>query len=323
MCVIAIKYSGINIPNEVNIQDMWDRNSDGAGFMYVLKGAVNIEKGFMTLKDFNRGLAYAEKKIIASGTTVLDTPMILHFRIGTHGGNIPANTHPFPVVPSLEHLKALDVITDLGIVHNGIIDSVKPRTGISDTMEYIKSIICPIRSLSKDFLENPQVIELFEKTIAGSKLAFLDGEGKIKTVGTFVESNEDDLKGIKYSNLHHEISWGNYLSNYTNTQSSFSNLIVKRIPDDIMKGRVGLGYQDKTYEMSRDAYYIDKFGYLYGSPVSKKGECLVDLSHIYYAVTTEDETDYVLWEDLDVKPTIQRCWKTVRTDTYDDDNNVF
>ena len=53
MCVIAIKKAGVDMPTHTKIQNMFKRNSDGAGFMYAVENEVVIEKGFMTLRDFN------------------------------------------------------------------------------------------------------------------------------------------------------------------------------------------------------------------------------------------------------------------------------
>ena len=92
MCIIAIKPAGIKMPATTTIENMWYNNNDGAGFMYAAKGTVLIEKGFMTLEKFKAALNRLEKSIDTTST-----PIILHFRITTHGGTSPGNTHPFPV----------------------------------------------------------------------------------------------------------------------------------------------------------------------------------------------------------------------------------
>ena len=52
MCIIAIKPAGKEmIPDDI-IENMFDYNSDGAGFMYPDLCAVRIRKGFMKLKEF-------------------------------------------------------------------------------------------------------------------------------------------------------------------------------------------------------------------------------------------------------------------------------
>ena len=131
MCIIVVKKAGIAAPSDEMFENMWNHNPDGAGFMYTANGGVCIEKGFMEYKDFYKAYKRVEGKI-----DTVQTPMIFHFRITTHGGTSPENTHPFPVTDNLSMLRKLMCKTSLGVAHNGIL-SVQPRSGVSDTMEYI------------------------------------------------------------------------------------------------------------------------------------------------------------------------------------------
>ena len=249
MCVIAIKPQGAKMPNEENIKDMFDRNEDGAGFMYAMDGEVNIEKGFMTLRDFNNALAHAEKVIMAKGYTVEELPFILHFRITTHGGTNPANTHPFPVSPNIKTLQALDVVTNLGMVHNGIIRNTPRSQKISDTMEYILGMVMPLNNLNKDFLKFETTKDVLKATINGSRLAFLAGDGTITKVGVWENGTVEGTEDIEYSNLHHEpyiysgndgYNYGNYhgdsrthvADNYVPKTYKRRDIFTKQIPFD-------------------------------------------------------------------------------------------
>ena len=127
MCIIAAKAAGIPMPNRERIKTMWDGNRDGAGLMYVENGQVRIEKGFMKYKDFTKVLDRLEKRLDLTAT-----PVVMHFRITTHGGTKPENCHPFPITDNVGALKKLTITTDLGVAHNGIIP-ISPRKGISDT----------------------------------------------------------------------------------------------------------------------------------------------------------------------------------------------
>ena len=189
MCIIAAKPAGIAMPSTETIDNMWFRNHDGAGFMYASGGNVHIEKGFMKLEDFKNALERVSK---AHDLTA--TPMVMHFRIATHGGVLPANTHPFPVTTSVGILQKLVCNTKLGVAHNGIISGVTPRKGISDTMEYIASQLGLLYKAVPEFYKNSNLMEMIDNAI-GSKLAFLTSEGQIHTVGHFEEDN-----GILYSN---------------------------------------------------------------------------------------------------------------------------
>lgn len=88
MCIIVVKQAGIAAPSDEMFENMWNHNPYGAGFMYTANGGVCIEKGFMEYKDFYKAYKRVEGKI-----DTVQTPMIFHFRITTHGGTSPENTH--------------------------------------------------------------------------------------------------------------------------------------------------------------------------------------------------------------------------------------
>ena len=188
MCIIAAKPAGVAMPSRDTIRTMWDGNRDGAGLMYLDGGKVTIEKGFMTYKSFAKKLDQLEKRL-----DLTKTPVVMHFRITTHGGTKPENCHPFPITDSIGALKKLTSRTDVGVAHNGIIHII-PRSGISDTMEYIASQLAPLKRALPRFYENKNAMLLVKNAI-DSKMAFLTKEGKIYTVGDFVTDN-----GVLYSN---------------------------------------------------------------------------------------------------------------------------
>ena len=189
MCIIAAKAAGVPMPDRDTIRNMWEANRDGAGIMYVEKGKVHIEKGFMKYKDFTKVLDRLEKQLDLTAT-----PVVMHFRITTHGGTSPENTHPFPITDSIGALKKLTITTDIGVAHNGIINSVNPRKGISDTMEYIASQLAPLKKALPRFYENKNAMTLVKNAIE-SKMVFLTKDGKLYTIGDFVND-----KGMLYSN---------------------------------------------------------------------------------------------------------------------------
>lgn len=190
MCVIAIKPKDTALPSDEIIKQMWDRNKDGAGFMYVKDKKVVISKGYMNYDDLKKALTDLSTEV-----DIFTTPVVLHFRITTHGGTSAENTHPFPVSDKEEHLKALDVICQIGMAHNGIISSVPKEDTLSDTQIYIRDIITPLVRISSTntFLEKYKT--LIDSTSGASRLVFLDNDGNLVTFGNFTEEN-----GIKYSN---------------------------------------------------------------------------------------------------------------------------
>ena len=189
MCIIAAKPAGIDMPGADTIRTMWDHNNDGAGLMYVENGKVRVEKGFMKYKSFTKALERLEKRL-----DLTTTPLVMHFRIRTHGGTNPECTHPFPITDSIGALKKLQVSTDVGVAHNGIITSVVPRPGISDTMEYIATQLAPLKRALPKFYENKDARLLIQNAI-GSRMVFLTKAGNLYTVGDFVEDG-----GVLYSN---------------------------------------------------------------------------------------------------------------------------
>lgn len=188
MCIIAAKAAGAPMPSRETIETMWEGNRDGAGIMYVENGKVKIEKGFMKYKNFIKALDRIEKRLDLTAT-----PVVMHFRITTHGGTKPENCHPFPITDSVGALQKLTITTDIGVAHNGIIP-IEPRRGISDTMEYIASQLAPLKKALPRFYENKHAMLLIKNAIE-SRMAFLTGSGKLYTIGDFIEDG-----GVLYSN---------------------------------------------------------------------------------------------------------------------------
>ena len=196
MCIIACKPIGLQMPDEDTITNMWFSNPDGAGLMYNHKGKVHIEKGFMKIDDFLDALDRISKSV-----DLTQCGVVMHFRIATHGGTRPENTHPFPISSSIPVLKKLRLTTDVGVAHNGIIHNTPRSKDISDTMEYIAAQLAPLKAALPRFWENKNAMLLVKNAI-DSKMAFLDGTGKIRTIGDFTEH-----EGLLYSNHSYKDYW--------------------------------------------------------------------------------------------------------------------
>jgi predicted glutamine amidotransferase len=196
MCVIIIKEAGQPLPPRKTLQDAWRVNPDGAGYMYPLDGEVVIRKGFMSFEQLYSSL---RQTFAQYG---LDTvPVVIHFRIATHGSVNRANTHPFPVCSDPVRLSARKTYAHIGLAHNGTIDGFGDRAlGQSDTMDFTKAVVWPLKRLSGvDMLTRPEIRPILNAA-AGSKLALLDGAGRLVTVGGFAA----DKDGYLCSNLYHE-----------------------------------------------------------------------------------------------------------------------
>jgi len=277
MCVIAVSPVGVNAPTEQNLKDMFNHNDDGAGISYVLNNAVYTFKGLMTWTDFEKTYALIEKKLHTAGKTLKDIPIMYHFRIGTHGPNSEQLTHPFPISNQFKHLSALEYKSDIVMAHNGIINSVTPRAGWSDTQQYISDIVMPLIKSDRQFYKNKHLQELMRNTNNGSRFAFLNNDGEFSYIGEWKESDKPELKGIQYSNLNHEYNY-TYGAYYPTTYKwDFGYGTVKEsvyaVP--VPKGAHLYSEKDlntnfepiegaKTLIVSTDKFYwVDEYGELY------------------------------------------------------------
>lgn len=188
MCIICVSKKGINQPSEDIIRTMFSRNSHGAGYMVARDGGVIIHKGFMNVEEFLNA--------IRRENFTKDDAVIYHFRISTQGGVNPEMCHPFGLSRNLSDMKALDLVARVGIAHNGIIaltSNAKDKE-YSDTAHFIAEYLPHLIRNVKD-IKNPKIIEIIEE-LAGSKLAFMDGNGYIALAGDFIREKD----GLLYSN---------------------------------------------------------------------------------------------------------------------------
>ncbi|MBT7350549.1 hypothetical protein HN803_07255 [candidate division WWE3 bacterium] len=121
-----------------------------------------------------------------------DDTVIYHFRLATHGLTAQGQTHPFPISTDQGELCRTRLETDIGMVHNGILNAMEDDKILSDTMMYVKHVLNPI----KDKLFEEDMSQLIGKTSIGSRLAFLNKEGSIIMTGDW----EEEDNGLYYSN---------------------------------------------------------------------------------------------------------------------------
>jgi hypothetical protein len=184
MCIICIKNHGAKMPDDDTIRSMFAHNPHGAGFMYARNGRVEIRKGFMTLDAFMDAL-HNTLRIIGE-----DAALVMHFRITTAGGTCPENTHPFPLSANIADMKRTSTHADMGVAHNGII-RLQPRSAdISDTQEYIASVLAPIAKLNPQFWKTQSTLDGIRDTINGSRLAIMLGDGTVVRIGTWVQDGD-------------------------------------------------------------------------------------------------------------------------------------
>lgn len=195
MCIICAKEAGIEMPSKELITTMWTNNPDGAGLMWSDGKCVHIQKGFMELDDLMDAL-----KKLGNKRNLKNTPVVMHFRIATHGGINADCTHPFPLKPKTHDLRKTDFSSNIGVAHNGVIQIDTPEKAQSDTMAYITQVMYPLYCAYEKLggVHNKDFQQIIENTIGYSRLAIMTGKGNIIRLGDSWVS--DDSTGLTFSN---------------------------------------------------------------------------------------------------------------------------
>ncbi|MGN0009543.1 MAG: hypothetical protein ACI33N_07805 [Desulfovibrionaceae bacterium] len=185
MCIIALKRKGIALPDRNTLETCFYHNPDGAGVAIWRHGEqkVCIHKGFM---DFQPFFSFVEKEVCLADTAVL------HFRIGTSGGNTPQNCHPFPIEREVHALKALEVTSRFAFIHNGVL-GMGEKT-LSDTQVFIRDTLYGMR----ERLAEKGIQKKLEKLTKGSRTIAIDAKkGVMLMTGEWIT---DKNTGILFSN---------------------------------------------------------------------------------------------------------------------------
>ena len=202
MCIIVYKPKNVSLPSREILENCFDYNPDGAGFMIPNKEKVEILKGFETFDAFYKK---AVKKITK------EEPAVMHFRISTQGGVKPELTHPYALCRDYEEMKKLHNFCNVGIAHNGVISLTseysystynyatkkyeKVEPNYNDTMKFIKEYASLIIT-QEDFYKDANKLELLSK-LCKSKLAIMTSDKKVTLVGDFIFDTDS---GCYYSN---------------------------------------------------------------------------------------------------------------------------
>lgn len=190
MCVICVKRRGVRMPTEAEARAMWDRNPDGAGYMYARDGQVVIKKGFLDYEGFKASLA-------SEGLTC-DDALIVHFRISTQAGVTPTMCHPFPISGDLGDMERLEATAEVGLAHNGIIQRTSDGDKrYSDTALFVTRYVSALVREEKD-IHSFAIAQAIQALAPGNRFALMNGRGEIALIGEFERRD-----GLFYSNLNH------------------------------------------------------------------------------------------------------------------------
>ena len=278
MCIIVVKKEGYEIPSKTILKNCFENNSDGAGLMYYKDNKVVINKGFMSFEDF-----YTKIEKLKNEIDTINTNMVFHFRIGTSGASDGICTHPFELTNNSNKLKKLNVKTNIGIVHNGIINAYTPikNSELNDTQLFIKDFLYPLYELNKDFYNNEKIQDIIKK-VTNSKFAILTDKNELITIGDFIK---DD--GILYSNTSYEDYYSYYKNySYINKYEDYEDF-CDYLDITAMDYEKALNY---LFTLSEDECFYSQYDY------RKEGKLATDKYNSLYLID-EDNENITMLED--------------------------
>ena len=155
MCIAILNQPGSFIPKH-QLKNAWDNNNHGAGIAYIDKGAVCSYHEAESFDSFYKEYEYIR--------TLSDLPIMLHFRIATHGMGHDM-LHPHDVTPGR-----------ISLVHNGVISGLGD-TKISDSRKYAQ-MLGNFFPDNVSFLEHPGIYAFAVHALGNSnKVILLDWRG--------------------------------------------------------------------------------------------------------------------------------------------------
>ena len=159
MCIAIYTPAG-KILSRSTLQACFTNNPDGAGLVYINTDYCGVRR--MKIHKYMDFSSFYQKYQRAVQTSP-DSPMLLHFRIGTHGVKTTFNCHPFWIKKG-----------KLAFIHNGIISGVGFCKEKSDTQLFNDKVL---KQLPKDFEYNEAIVTLIEEFVSTSKLITLNIKG--------------------------------------------------------------------------------------------------------------------------------------------------
>ena len=261
MC-IAILNNGKKLSRQ-ELSNCWVSNDDGAGLLYVDNGVLKAFKqpnhdGFNVAgADFNKFVNEYDRVYAMSQHSKM--PVLLHFRIATHGLD-PAYLHPF------------FVSDNVGLIHNGIIYGYGTRD-VSDTAEFANELATLPNTMTHnvDFLDNAFISNsILDKLESSNKVVFMDNTGEFR---------------IFNAQLGHW-SKGNWFSNdaYKTRKTYYGSTEKKSTPGTQVKSQA---YYDTQFDWDtiEESEWNKSFGvnddwYGHGKAAAKTTDPLWDMPYI-------------------------------------------
>ncbi len=167
MCVIIYKPAGVDIPSQALLSKAQSVNPHGCG----LCSPTVTYKG-LSYNSFLKALKRVSK----------EEPLLIHFRLATHGSIKRSNCHPF-----------YDSETNTHFVHNGVLYGINPYLDKTDSECAFECFLQP--TIKKYGLQSEELGMEVDNIIGYSKFAFMQS-GQVRLFGNFVFRN-----GLYFSNL--------------------------------------------------------------------------------------------------------------------------
>ena len=186
MCVICHKAKGAKMPDIKTILDMWDDNPHGAGIMWRSRSKVKYVKGFMKQDKFLKFIKKNEKELE-------ETEVAMHFRISTHGGVNPWNTHPFPMDPGT-NTKSMSGTVRSCMMHNGVLPIVPRNDVISDTAE--------LSLRAKEFSSPEKYIESIAEYVSADNRILVFAPDETLFVGDWHEEGQLSFSNLNFKSMY-------------------------------------------------------------------------------------------------------------------------
>jgi hypothetical protein len=208
MCVICFKPVGKERPGLELLKEMETRNRDGMGYMFPLDGKVvgrkflDLEKMWGELKEFPK-----------------DKPLVLHFRLATHGETGLPGCHPFPFpIGKREDLFMSRWRGMMGVMHNGVITGYGEKKSyyqgewdpveraykketkdkelkLSDTQEFLVHLALNKGIRNRVTQLDAATLRMIEMTTL-DRWAWMNANGKVRMLGSWEQKD-----GLWFSNL--------------------------------------------------------------------------------------------------------------------------
>jgi hypothetical protein len=248
MCIAILNKNGII--SESIIRTCADNNPDGMGMAWIESGTI---KTFKSMKDIDKIISLYQSIRLDN-----ESPIMLHFRIGTHGKKDVSNVHPFHIGENIV------------MCHNGIVDTPILKPDMSDTF-HLSLFLSKLKTI-ENLIDINSIEFLFTETFCGdySKLIFLDNDGRFSIanedighwIGDTWYSNKTYLstdfidkggrsykKDRKYESLNYD--WESY--SYNSYMSKTDDYLIYNDEEEYNN-------EEEEYNKSMTEYFCESYG---------------------------------------------------------------